>query len=45
MCFWPVAQVELEDPPKKKKKEEKPEYIVVSDQLNMQPIVSGFLYL
>ena len=44
MCFWPIAEVELEEaPPKKEEKkeeEEKPNYILVSDQLNLQPIVS-----
>lgn len=40
MCFWPIVEVELEDPPKKKKKEEKSDYVLVSDQLNLQPIVS-----
>ena len=47
MCFWPVAEVELEDaPPKKKttkKEEAKPDYVLVSDQLNLQPTVSASL--
>ena len=50
MCLWPVSKVYLEDPPpkkkkkKKKKKEEeeepKPNYILASDQLHLQPFVS-----
>jgi len=40
MCCWPVATLEFEEAPKKKKKEEKPEYILVSDKLNLQPMVS-----
>lgn len=46
MCCFPVADVFLEDPPPEKKKEEKKEeelkikYVMVSDQLNLQPIVS-----
>jgi len=42
MCYWPVSRVVLEDPPKKKKEEnkKKPNYIMVSDQFNLQPIVS-----
>ena len=47
MCCFSVADVFLEDPPPEKKKEEKKEeekvkknYILVSDQLNLQPIVS-----
>ena len=44
MCFWPIAHVELEHPPPPPKKEEKkdkpkPSYIMVSDQINLQPIV------
>lgn len=46
MCCFSVADVFLEDPPPEKKKEEKKEekvkkkYVLVSDQLNLQPIVS-----
>ena len=52
MCCFSVADVFLEDPPPEKKKEEKKEeekkeeeevkinYVMVSDQLNLQPIVS-----
>lgn len=47
MCCFSVSDVFLEDPPpEKKKKEEKKEeqvkkkYLLVSDQLNLQPIVS-----
>lgn len=46
MCCFPVADVFLEDSPPEKKKEEKKEeelkikYVMVSDQLNLQPIVS-----
>lgn len=50
MCCFPVSDVFLEDPPpekeekeeKKEKKEEKVKknYVLVSDQLNLQPIVS-----
>ena len=55
MCCFSVADVFLEDPPPEKKKEEKKEekvnknYLLVSDQLNLQPIVSyshfSLLYL
>ena len=46
MCCFPIADVFLEDPPPEKKKEEKKEedvkinYVMVSDQLHVQPIVS-----
>ena len=47
MCCFRTADIFLEDPPpQKKKKEEKKEeevkknYVLVSDQLNLQPIVS-----
>ncbi len=41
MCYWPVSRVVLEDPPKNKKEEKKkPDYIMVSDQFKLQPIVS-----
>ena len=42
MCCFSVADVFLEDPPPEKKKEEKvkKDYVLVSDQLNLQPIVS-----
>ena len=45
MCCFSVADVFLEDPPPEKKKKEEEEkvkknYILVSDQLNLQPIVS-----
>lgn len=43
MCCWPFAQVELEDPPPPKPKEEeveKREYVLVSDQLSLHPMVS-----
>lgn len=47
MCCFPVSDVFLEDPPPEKeekveKKEEKVKknYVLVSDQLNLQPIVS-----
>ena len=50
MCLWPVSKVYLEDPPPKKKKkkkkkkekeeEPKPNYILVDEHLNLQPIVS-----
>ena len=46
MCCFPIADVFLEDPPPEKKKEEKKEeevkinYVMVSDQLHLQPIVS-----
>lgn len=49
MCCWPYADVELEDapPPKKKgEKEEPKEYRLVSDQLQLHPMVGqniGFL--
>ena len=54
MCCFSVADVFLEDPPPEKKEEKKEEkvnknYVLVSDQLNLQPIVSyshfPFLYL
>ena len=54
MCCFSVADVFLEDPPPEKKEEKKEEkvkknYVLVSDQLNLQPIVSyshfSFLYL
>lgn len=47
MCCWPYADVELEDAPPPKKKEEKKEYQLVSDQLQLHPLVSltiGFLH-
>ena len=51
MCCFSVSDVFLEDPPPAKKKEEKDKeekkeekvkknYVLVSDQLNLQPIVS-----
>ena len=45
MCCFPVADVFLEDPPPEKKEEKKDEkvkknYVLVSDKLNIQPIVS-----
>ena len=50
MCCFPIGDVFLEDPPPEKKKEEKKDekkdekvkknYVLVSDQLNLQPIVS-----
>ena len=45
MCCFSVADVFLEDPPPEKKEDKKEEkvnknYVLVSDQLNMQPIVS-----
>ncbi|KAL6722111.1 hypothetical protein ACLMJK_001217 [Lecanora helva] len=45
MCFWPIVEVELEEPPPKKeekeeKKEEKPDYILASDQINLQPVAA-----
>ena len=43
MCCFSVADVFLEDPPPEKKKEEdkvKKNCVLVSDQLNLQPIVS-----
>ena len=45
MCCFPISDVFLEDPPPEKKKEEKKEevkknYVMVSDQLHLQPIVS-----
>ena len=47
MCCFPIADVFLEDPPPEKKKEEekkeeevKKNYVMVSDQLHLQPIVS-----
>ena len=46
MCCWPITKVILEDPPPKKpKEEEKPNYVLVSDQLNLQPVVSQHLFL
>lgn len=51
MCCFSVADVFLEDPPPEKKKEEKKEekvkkkYVLVSDQLNLQPIVSRLPFL
>ena len=39
MCCWPYAQVELEDAPPKNR-EEKKEYRLVSDQLQLHPVVS-----
>lgn len=36
MCCWPVATVELEDAPPKPKHT----YVLVSDKLNLQPMVS-----
>lgn len=50
MCCFSVADVFLEDPPPEKKKGEKKEekvkknYVLVSDQLNLQPIVSQNRY-
>ena len=47
MCCFSVADMFLEDPPPEKKEEEKKEekvkknYVLVSDQLNLQPIVSS----
>ena len=48
MCCWPYADVELEDapPPKKKEEKEQKEYRLVSDQLQLHPVVGqdfGFL--
>ena len=48
MCCFSVADVFLEDPPPEKKEEKKEKeeekvkknYVLVSDQLNVQPIVS-----
>ncbi len=41
MCCWPYTDVELEDaPPPKKKEEEKKQYQLVSDQLQLHPVVS-----
>ena len=42
MCCFSVADVFLEEPPPEKKKEEKvnKNFVLVSDQLNLQPIVS-----
>ena len=45
MCCFSVADVFLEDPPPEKKEEKKEKdvkknYVLVSDQLNLQPIVS-----
>ena len=55
MCCFGVADVFLEDPPPEKKKEEKKEvkkeesvkknYVLVSDELNLQPIVSQHRFL
>ena len=46
MCCWPYAQVELEEAPKKKKEEKKAkEYVLVSSDFNVQPIVSDTFYL
>lgn len=51
MCCFRVAEVFLEDPPPEKKKEEKEKeekvkknYVLVSDQLNLQPIVSQYRF-
>ena len=52
MCCFRVADVFLEDPPPEKKKEEEKEkekvkknFVLVSDQLNLQPIVSSHPFL